>query len=123
MCALPQQDVLDEIGPDPVVRVEVRADEETGDDNDCGAAHDLLLCRPLDLLQLGDRLLDEAKAGEPARAFCLALGARRLDRGDLRLFVGGTLARRWAERRRAGRDAAALPTLLAGRASHGDYRV
>src|SRR5436190_18022008 len=59
MAPLPDQDVLDEIGPDAVVGVEVHADENAGDEDDRGAAHDFLLRRPLNLLELGDRLLDE----------------------------------------------------------------
>src|SRR5690348_4773181 len=85
---LPQQDVFDDVFPDPVVRVEVHPDEDAGNEDDRSAAHDLLLRRPFDLLQLRERLLQEAETGEPATALGLALGARRgLNGGDLHLLL------------------------------------
>src|SRR5579862_1624069 len=116
--ALADQDVLDEVLPHLVVEIEVHADDEAGDEDDRGAADDRLLVRPLDLLQLGDRLLEEADDRDAAArdVGARSLGARlgALHRGLLR----GTLPRSRPERRRAGRLGAPLAALLTSRAGH-----
>src|SRR6185295_8367102 len=60
MCLLPQENVADEGLEDLVGRVEVGADDHAGDDHDDRALHHLGAARPLDLLQLGPGLADEA---------------------------------------------------------------
>src|SRR3954451_21633494 len=72
--SLSQHDVLDEVLPQLIVEPEVGADDDAGDDHDRGPAHDRLLGRPLDLLQLGNRLLDEP---DRARARDVPLVAAR----------------------------------------------
>src|SRR4051794_8751116 len=62
---LTQEDVLDHVLPDLVVHVEKDADDRAGDEHDDGALDDLVLRRPLDLLQLCPRLVDEAEAAAP----------------------------------------------------------
>src|SRR5262249_26124005 len=56
------QDVLHERAKRLVCPVEEDADDGTGDQDDHRALHDLGPARPLDLLELGDRLADERKA-------------------------------------------------------------
>src|SRR5438552_11050879 len=89
---LPQEDVLHEM-PERLIRhPEVEADDRAGDQHDGHALDHLALVRPLDLLQLGDRLGDEALAaasGDASRAR-LALD-RLLRRPDLRLPRPGAL--------------------------------
>src|SRR5947199_9027245 len=90
---LPQEDVLDEV-PERLIRhPEVEADDHAGDQDDGHALDHLGLVRPLALLQLADRLGDEALAAasgdtSPAR---LALDGL-LRRADLRLPRPGALA-------------------------------
>src|SRR3954465_6741208 len=52
--SLSQHDVLDQVLPELIVGPEVGTDDHAGDDHDRGPAHDRLLVRPLDLLQLGN---------------------------------------------------------------------
>jgi hypothetical protein len=59
---LSQQYVFDDVFPQPVVRVQVDAGDETRHEDDGGAADQLLLIRPLDLMQLGPGLAEEANA-------------------------------------------------------------
>src|SRR5919198_2266925 len=68
---LPEEDVLDEPLECQVGEPEVRAYDHAGDQHDGGALDQLLLSGPLDLLQLGGGLADEAAE---ARARDLALG-------------------------------------------------
>src|SRR5581483_6526659 len=105
------QEAVDEVLPDLVVRPEISADDEAGDEDDDCALDQLLLPRPLDLLQLGDGLPEEAERapagafGRRARARAAAVaGAVGRDRGR---------ARRCAAPGR-GRLRAALAPLLAG---------
>jgi hypothetical protein len=53
---------LDEAPEDLVGEEQVRARDQTGDEDDGGALDQLLLAGPVDLLQLGPRLADEALA-------------------------------------------------------------
>src|SRR5262249_21129101 len=69
---LVQQDVLHERAKRLVCPVEEDADDGTGDQDDHRALHDLGPARPLDLLELGDRLADERKTAA-ARALRGAL--------------------------------------------------
>jgi hypothetical protein len=71
-----QQQVLDDELPHLVVEVQVGAGDETGDDDDGGAADQLLLSRPLDLLQLRPGLLEEADAGGAGADLVAALATR-----------------------------------------------
>src|SRR5436853_82173 len=57
---LAQEDVLDEPLEREVGDPEIGADDRAGDEHDDDALDQLLLAGPFDLLQLGDRLLDEA---------------------------------------------------------------
>ena len=52
--------MLDESPEDLVGEEQVDADHEAGDQDDDGALDQLLLARPLDLLELGPGLPDEA---------------------------------------------------------------
>src|SRR5882757_7960644 len=74
--------------PDLVNQIEVDARDEAGDDDDGGAADQLLLIRPLDLLQLRPGLLEEADTGRPGPDLVATLGAR-LGRLPRRLLLGG----------------------------------
>ena len=74
---LPEQDVLDERLEREVGEPEEGADDHAGDQHDHRALDQLRLARPLDLLQLGDRLGDEAAAGRATAA-----GARRAPRAS-----------------------------------------
>src|SRR5581483_6386856 len=80
MVFLSQQHVLDDVLPELVVQPEVEADDEARDQHHRRAADQRLLARPLDLLELRHRLLDEVRE---AGAWGLpllrdALGAARL---------------------------------------------
>lgn len=87
-----EQDALDEWLDDEVGDVEVRPDDGAGDENDDGARHDLALPRPVDLLQLGHALCDEAAASTAAPA-APGLRLRRLGgRADLGLTAASSLA-------------------------------
>src|SRR5437764_3135764 len=90
---LPQEDVLHEM-PERLIRhPEVEADDRAGDQHDHHALDHLTLVRPLDLLQLGDRLGDEAlaaAAGDAPHSPRLALD-RLLRRAHLRLARAGAL--------------------------------
>src|SRR5437879_627043 len=89
--SLAQHDVLDEVLPQLIVQPEVGADDDAGDQHDRRPAHDRLLVRPLDLLELGDRLLDEMDrarardvpllAARPARLRVAARGGPRRGTG------------------------------------------
>src|SRR5581483_379504 len=57
--SLSQQHVLHDVFPDLVVHPQEEADDRAGDQDDRGAADDGLLVGPLDLAELGERLLDE----------------------------------------------------------------
>src|ERR1051325_2459394 len=66
---LPEQDLLHDVLPELVVQIQVDPDDDAGDEHDDGALDHLVLRRPLDLLQLGPRLLDEPEeAAAPALA-------------------------------------------------------
>src|SRR5690348_10958248 len=86
--ALAKEDVLDDVLPQLVVQPEVRADDEAGDDHHGRAADHLLLVRPLDLVELGPRLLEEADARD-AGADVVAALALRFGRLGARLLLGG----------------------------------
>src|SRR5690349_20040899 len=85
LCPLSQEDVVDDGLPDLVVRVEIHADDDAGDQDDERALDQLLLARPLDLVQLAGRLADEVGRAEAVRL------ARRL---PLRACRRGTSLRR-----------------------------
>src|SRR5215210_5999275 len=72
-----QQDALDEWLEHEVRDVQVRADDCAGDEDDDRAGQDLALTRPVDLLQLGHALGDEAAAPSAGPA-APGLGLRRL---------------------------------------------
>src|SRR6476469_7757014 len=118
---LPQEDVLDDALPDFVVDVEVEADDQARDQHDRGAGDHLRLGRPVDLLQFGVRLPDEAEEPVASLALLLRRGldaraavARRRD-----ALRGSAPARR--RRRGPSRGLAGLAPgapLRAGLASH-----
>src|SRR4029079_13280776 len=56
------KDLLDEIAEDEVAHVEERPDDRARDDDDDRGLRDLVAAGPLDLLQLGPGLADEASA-------------------------------------------------------------
>jgi hypothetical protein len=86
-----EQDALDERLEHEVRKPEVGADDGAGDDHDDGAGHDLALAGPVDLLQLGPALGDEAAASTPAPT-AARLGLRRLrGRAHLRLAAARSL--------------------------------
>jgi hypothetical protein len=88
---LAQQDALDERLEHEVRDVQVRADDSAGDEDDDGAGHDLALTRPVDLLQLGPALGDEATTPAAATA-ATRLCLRRLRcRADLGLPLARAL--------------------------------
>jgi hypothetical protein len=70
---LPQEDVLDDALPDFVVHVQVEADDHARDQDDGGAGDRLRLRRPVDLLELGIGLSDEAE--DPVAAWRSCFGA------------------------------------------------
>src|SRR3954470_3615034 len=130
--------MLDDELPHLVVQVQVSTGDEAGDDDDGGAADQLLLSWPFDLLQLCPGLLEEADAGGAGADLVAALATRggRLSR---RLLLGGrarpgrgaerlrALVPRGARGARLGRGPegrrpcglrAALAPLLTGRAGH-----
>jgi hypothetical protein len=87
-----EQDALDEWLEHEVGDVQVRADDSAGDEDDDRACHDLALPRPIDLLQLGPALGDEAAAA-PAATAAPGLRLRRLGgRPDLGLTLARALA-------------------------------
>jgi hypothetical protein len=87
-----EQDALDEWLEHEVGDVQVRADDSAGDEDDDGAGHDLALARPVDFLQLGPALGDEA-AASPAATAAPGLRLRRLrGRADLGLTLARALA-------------------------------
>jgi hypothetical protein len=87
-----EQDALDEWLEHEVGDVQVRPDDAAGDEDDDGAGHDLALSWPVDLLQLGPALGDEAAASTAAPA-APGLRLRRLGgRADLGLTAAGSLA-------------------------------
>jgi hypothetical protein len=88
-----EQDALDEWLEHEVGDVQVRTDDSAGDEDDDGAGHDLALPRPIDLLQLGPALGDEAAAATASPA---APGLR-LRRLGGRANLGLTLARALAD--------------------------
>src|SRR5256885_14096631 len=107
--------MLDDELPHPVVQIQVGAGDEAGDDDDGGAADQLLLPRPFDLLQLRPGLLDEADARNAWPDVVAALAAR-LGRLPRRLLLGGRARPgRGPERRRAGGPRAAPAGPLTGR--------
>src|SRR5579862_2009059 len=61
-CLLSEEDVGDHVLPDLVVEIEVEPDDQAGDQHDHRPLHDLVLARPLDLLQLRPGLADEVRA-------------------------------------------------------------
>jgi hypothetical protein len=77
---LTQEDVLDEPLEGEVCEPEVRADDHARDQHDRDALDQLLLARPLDLLQLGGGLADEAPEA----------GAGNLPLGSDGCGLGGT---------------------------------
>src|SRR5262245_19293511 len=82
-----EQNVLDETTEDLVRQEQVHARDETGDQNDGGALDQLVLARPVDLLQLRPRLGDEALAAL-ARNVAVAVGlCRRRRRARLLLLL------------------------------------
>src|SRR3989442_1368696 len=74
--ALLEEHLLDDVLPDLVVQVEVRADDDAGDDHDDRPLNQLVLLRPLDLLELGPRLADEAEHAAAAPLAGLHLARR-----------------------------------------------
>src|SRR4029079_4086712 len=92
MSPLSKQDVLDEAAKELVRQEQVEARDEAGDEDDRGALDQLLLARPVDLLELAPRLGDEAPDA-PARG--TAALTRRL-RGLGRRRTGRRLALRRA---------------------------
>src|SRR5918995_3710249 len=74
-----EQDGADEGLEALIGGIEVRADDDAGDDDHDRALDHLSAVRPLDLLQLGPRLLDEAAA--LARLPATRLRRRRLQAG------------------------------------------
>jgi hypothetical protein len=88
-----EQDALDEWLEHEVGDVEVRPDDAAGDEDDDGAGQDLALARPVDLLQLGPALCDEAATSTTAAA-AAGLSLRRLGG---RANLGLTLARALAD--------------------------
>src|SRR6185503_12266959 len=66
--------------PQLVVQPEIGADDDAGDDDDGGAADDRLLIRPFDLLELADRLLDEADRARARDVPLVPAPARRTAR-------------------------------------------
>src|SRR5215203_1189836 len=77
---LPQQDVADEGLEDEIREPEVRADDRAGDDYDDRSLDDLALRGPLDLLQLGPGLGDEAPEAPARHSPRPGLGLRWLGR-------------------------------------------
>src|SRR5207245_1936818 len=78
---LSQQEVLDDALEHLVEAPEIEADDDAGDQDDCGARDHLLLVRPVDLLQLAPGLGEEAaRAGARKRARLRRLGTRLGDR-------------------------------------------
>src|SRR5436309_2903464 len=97
-------DLLDDVLPDQIVRIEIDADHHAGDQHDNRSLNHLRLTGPVDLLELRPRLGDEAAALAALRA---GLAFRRLRaRTDLRLALARAL----------GDAAAALRLGLAARA-------
>jgi hypothetical protein len=87
-----EQDALDEWLEHEVGDVQVRADDSAGNEDDDGAGHDLALPRPIDLLQLGPALGDEAAASTASPA-APGLRLRRLGGGaNLGLTAASPLA-------------------------------
>jgi hypothetical protein len=82
---LPEQETLDERLEREVGEPEVRADDRAGDDHDDGAGEDLALVRPIDLLQLGCGLGDEAASAASPTAPARLCPGRLLRRADLLL--------------------------------------
>src|SRR5258705_2914872 len=91
------QDVLDEALEDEVGGVEEDADDHAGDQHDDHALDQLVLRRPLDLLQLGPRLGDEPRH---AAAACSPRLAGRL--GTTRVARRRTPGRRGRSARKSG---------------------
>src|SRR2546423_4675253 len=82
-------DLLDDVLPDQIVRIQVDADHDACDQHDNRSLNHLRTTGPVDLLQLAPRLGDEAAALTPLRA---GLALRRLRaRTDLRLALTGAL--------------------------------
>src|ERR1700747_2268132 len=105
--------MLDDPFPHLVVQVQVGAGDEAGHDDDGRAADERLRGRPLDLLQLGPRLLEEAETRRAGPDLVAALAALR--RRLLRLLLGGR-ARLGCRPERGGapRPRAAPPRAVAG---------
>src|SRR3954447_26676243 len=61
------QDPLDDVLPEDVVRIEVDADHDAGDQHDHRSLNHLRLSGPLDLLELGPRLAEECEAAATRR--------------------------------------------------------
>src|SRR6266702_4841040 len=84
MLPLFQEDVLNDALPDQIVGVQIDADDDTGDEHDDHTLDQLVLTRPLDLLQLRPRLGDEPPRPaprdrarlDPARRRGLSFGLR-----------------------------------------------
>src|ERR1044071_1606812 len=75
-------DLLDDVLPDQIVRIQVDADHDARDQHDNRSLNHLRLTGPVDLLQLAPRLGDEATAFAALRS---GLALRRLrTRTDLR---------------------------------------
>src|SRR5579862_1873363 len=106
-----QQQVLNDVFPYLVVAPQVDADDDTGDEDDGGAADHALPRRPLDFLQFGDRLLGEADAGNAGTGLVAALAAR-LGRLRARLLLCRRARPGWPKRRSPRGLRAALAALL-----------
>jgi hypothetical protein len=88
---LPEQEPLYERLEREVGQPEIGTDDRAGEDHDHRAGQDLTLVRPLDLLQLGGGLGDEAPTAA-SRAPATGLRLRGLlRRADLLLARAGTL--------------------------------
>ena len=109
--------MLDEALEDLVRSEQVDAGDQTGDEDDDGALDELVLARPLDLLQLCPGLGHEvAGPREEPAALRLFLGARRL---DSRAQLGASAGRALDGGLAFGLGRTKGPALGAGLTSHG----
>src|SRR6187551_124669 len=120
-----QKDVLDEVRERQVGDPEIGADDRHGDDDDDRRREELVLTWPLDLLELGDRLRDEAAEAAAALAARAGLALRLAGRLDLaatlaRALCGSLVVVAPAARAGlAGHDATASPDAGCGRCTSG----
>ena len=117
---LTEKEVADERPQRLVGAVEIGADNDAGDDHDDRALYDLSAARPVDLLELGPRLLDEAAALARLTATGLLRGGL-LRRAHLSLALARTLLDRLRLELLAGRLRLGAAALAARLPRH--YRV